>query len=595
MLSNLRNTVLTVLVLALLLAVGLQLFIVERVFLLRDVQSENLDIYAKTRQIEDVLSHGVTSLTIGELPGDRWLENLQSFSGQLPCCEEGAAAIVEALSIPNPSKRATLGAIEEYKSALSAYLGERESAVRVTREQNQLLPWLAGFVILLILLGVWILMRQTILLPVEALLGVVRSAQRGDEVKFTTSRIIPAELVELGSSFESVFVQLRDQIAGRDYELRLARETARSEAEKMSLELAELVDGSSSAIFALGTDGRIKTWNRKIAALTGVPTQVATGSPFEMRFLSGTYRLDFHEAFQKSLAGKPVESMKIPILSETLVVVELLLSISPQKNRDGEIIGVTGFGHPVGDFLEQTAREVEQQRIAHFNELATGAAHQFNQPLQNMRLYLANALNRLRMEDIDRVTLAKKLRGVDEQLTRMSDIVDHLRDFGRSSPPIPGGFDPLTVIERCVELNRGVFAERGIRLTLNSDVDKARVNGHPLQIEKALIAVLDNAREALADEAPEQPVVSVSVHKNDSKEFYILVTDNGGGIDSTILPRIFDPFFTTRLNTRNVGLGLSSARAAIEGIDGQITMASGKGSTTVRISVPLIIGEQHGG
>ena len=68
----------------------------------------------------------------------------------------------------------------------------------------------------------------------------------------------------------------------------------------------------------------------------------------------------------------------------------------------------------------------------------------------------------------------------------------------------------------------------------------------------------------------------------------ISIKDNGGGIDIAVIDKIFDPFFTTKIVGKNVGLGLASARALIEDIDGEINLSCSGEFTVVDMSIPLV-------
>ena len=86
--------------------------------------------------------------------------------------------------------------------------------------------------------------------------------------------------------------------------------------------------------------------------------------------------------------------------------------------------------------------------------------------------------------------------------------------------------------------------------------------GTPLQVEgKCLIAIFDNATEALVATRPVAPVIGVSAGINaQANSANVSIRDNGGGLDVAHLDKVFDPFFTTKINGKNVGLGLASSR-----------------------------------
>ncbi len=169
----------------------------------------------------------------------------------------------------------------------------------------------------------------------------------------------------------------------------------------------------------------------------------------------------------------------------------------------------------------------------------------------------------------------------------MSEIIDHLREFGRPVEPLPDGFQIATVIERALELSRGSLVEQGIEVTLDCQLSNEIANGHPLQIEKPLIALLNNAREALLEDAPSQPQITIVATSAGNDVAKIVVSDNGGGLAEELRDRIFEPFFSTRVGGKNVGLGLAVAQEAISDLGGRLRLDSVDGWTEATVVVPL--------
>ena len=113
------------------------------------------------------------------------------------------------------------------------------------------------------------------------------------------------------------------------------------------------------------------------------------------------------------------------------------------------------------------------------------------------------------------------------------------------------------------------------------------ISGHPLQIEKPLIALINNARDAIVDGGPQQGEVHIRAEKTSSCGVQVSVSDNGSGISSDLQGRIFEPFFTTRDGGGNVGLGLSVAKAMVEGLGGTLELSFQADHTVARIDLRL--------
>jgi C4-dicarboxylate-specific signal transduction histidine kinase len=191
------------------------------------------------------------------------------------------------------------------------------------------------------------------------------------------------------------------------------------------------------------------------------------------------------------------------------------------------------------------------------------------------------------MPEIDQQSLAEKLSGIDAELSTVSEIIDHLREFGRPVEPMPNGFQIATVIERCLDLSRGSLVEHGIEVTLDCQLSNEMANGHPLQIEKPLIALLNNAREAVLEGAPSNPKITIVATAVGADIAKIVVSDNGCGFTEDLRDRVFEPFFSTRTADKNVGLGLSVAQAVLNDLGGRLNLDSDNGWTTATMVVPL--------
>jgi len=563
-------------------------FAISRVTELRDLQARLLIDVENAIEMRSYIDHSVRHLADGQVPDDRWWNAFETLPTPSNCCALQLQQVLQMRGADSnyPVLKERLYVLQDAIAAPADMLKERVEAMK---EANQPLPYFVVLSITLMLVMYWSILQRGVLIPIERLERAVREQDIDTPFEFEAPKFMANEIQILAQAFAAVISRLEDDLLSRNTELELAKDSARRESRERAEELAELIDGSGSPIFGVDSKGAIDAWNRKIASLTGVPGETAIGKIFERGFLDASNRIKFHEAVEKALSGQAVEGLEIAVFAKMGGALQLLLNVSPVRSEAGDIIGVTCFGHQVGEFLASTAKLFERQRTTYFNELAGGAAHQLNQPLQKMRLYLANAQNRLRRPEIDKPLLAEKLMGADNELTRMAEIIDHLRLFGKPSSPVEGGFSLTTVVDRCVALVKNGMLEQGIVLKIENELGSQFVNGHPLQLEKCLIAVFDNSREALLEANREGAEIIIRAWLDVSQRCArISIKDNGGGIDIAVIDKIFDPFFTTKIVGKNVGLGLASARALIEDIDGEINLSCSGEFTVVDMSIPLV-------
>ena len=585
---RLRQILVIAVVSIVLIATGSLAMVYNRVVDLRDSQTELIIVLERTGETAVLLEEGRSQLQAGGVLQDTWWRQVKNMMLPYDCCLLELQQL-SALDAPQVQSTQVLHQIDVLKQAKQRALDEALTHVATLKAANAPLPFLVAFSLSIMFVILWSLLNRGMLIPIERLAKTVSAP--GARMRFTASlnNGSASEVILLAEAFDGLVSQLETDIQRREIDLAAARETVRLEERARADEYAELIDGSSSPIFSIDLSGAITSWNRQIARFTGLIPNAAIGKIFDRAFLDGSSRVDFGDAVRTAVAGSSVQGIDVSIVTGVGTNMRLLLNLSPRRAFDGSITGVTCFGYEVEEFLSSTAKVFERQQTTYFNDLATGAAHLLAQPMQKMRLYLANAQNRLRRPEVDKALISEKLSGIDGELSRMGEIIDHLRLFGKKTPPVDGVFSLAAVIDRCAELVGGRLAEQGISLELNNELGSQHVFGHPLQVEKCLIAIFDNATEALVATRPVAPVIGVSADINaQANSANISIRDNGGGLDVAHLDKVFDPFFTTKIKGKNVGLGLASSRALIEEIGGQVTLQSSGGETIVKISLPFI-------
>jgi C4-dicarboxylate-specific signal transduction histidine kinase len=223
---------------------------------------------------------------------------------------------------------------------------------------------------------------------------------------------------------------------------------------------------------------------------------------------------------------------------------------------------------------EQELRDKQEQlvqagKLATLGELTTGVAHELNNPLNNIGLFIGNATDQLRLGLSDPERIEQELEKAMEQVRKATSIISHLRTFGRAAPVSVERVDVDEVIERSLSLMQEQLRLRGIEVELDLCLDELIVLGNAIQLEQVFINLLTNARDAL-EEAPEKTIRIATA--SDGKEIRIAFADTGCGIAADIEQRIFDPFFTTKEVGTGTGLGLSITYSIVKEHGGEITV-----------------------
>jgi C4-dicarboxylate-specific signal transduction histidine kinase len=255
--------------------------------------------------------------------------------------------------------------------------------------------------------------------------------------------------------------------------------------------------------------------------------------------------------------------------------------------------------HIMGDLRETTAemrrreqelREKQEQlvqagKLATLGELTTGVAHELNNPLNNTGLFVGNAIDLIELGATDNRRIVRELRNAMQQVRKATEIISHLRTFGRAAPVRREPISLRQVIERALSLMQAQLRLREVLVTVDLGPEEPVVVGNAIQLEQVFINLLTNARDAVADSPRRAIRISGSVGP---AAVEVAVADTGHGIPPELALRIFDPFFTTKEVGKGTGLGLSITYAIVREHGGSIAVVSppGEGATFL-IHLPL--------
>ena len=255
--------------------------------------------------------------------------------------------------------------------------------------------------------------------------------------------------------------------------------------------------------------------------------------------------------------------------------------------------------HIMGDLQETTAemrrreqelRDKQEQlvqagKLAILGELTTGVAHELNNPLNNIGLFVGNAIDLIELGGANTEQIVRELRQATQQVRKATEIISHLRTFGRAAPVRREPISLRQVIDRSLSLMQEQLRLREIEVTVDLGPDEPVVLGNPIQLEQIFINLLTNGRDAVADSPRKAIRISGSVG---SAMVEVAFTDTGEGIPPGLEQRIFDPFFTTKQVGKGTGLGLSITYGIIKEHGGTISVVSPPGDgATFLINLPL--------
>lgn len=239
--------------------------------------------------------------------------------------------------------------------------------------------------------------------------------------------------------------------------------------------------------------------------------------------------------------------------------------------------------------LEQDAKLTQASKMATLGEMATGIAHEINQPLNAIQVgtdFLAKMIKR--NQEIPPEQLLKVSRNISDQVARCSIIINHLREFGRKSDfhvyPIDLNIpirDVFTMLGQQLKL-------RNIEVTLDLTEPLPHIQGDTNRLEQIFLNLVTNARDAMESLPPEKPRRLTISTRQVGDTVAATVTDTGEGISEQTREKIFEPFFTTKQVGKGTGLGLSISFNLVKDFNGDIEVDSALGEgTTFTLTFPI--------
>lgn len=229
------------------------------------------------------------------------------------------------------------------------------------------------------------------------------------------------------------------------------------------------------------------------------------------------------------------------------------------------------------DFKASKSKLIQSNKLSSLGEIASGIAHEINQPLQVICIHADMCQDSLQKKNYHLVD--KSFRSIISQVERIEKIVKQVGSFGRDSELDNYNQEvPATIFENVIDIVINQYNQENVELrqVLPSSLPSLLCN--KIQIEQVLVNLLINAKDAVED--CDEKIVFIKAHDKQGK-LYIEVSDSGSGIAPSKLDDIFTPFYTTKALGRGTGLGLSISYSIIHQHKGELQVSSkiGKGST----------------
>lgn len=357
--------------------------------------------------------------------------------------------------------------------------------------------------------------------------------------------------------------------------------------------LFQAIDQAGEGILIFSAEGNIQYVNSIFERITSYRRSELLNKPFEYLPFDVSSRKEMEQSWLRVRSSQPWRG-KIDMYRKDGPKITLDMVVKPVIDAEGRLSSIIASCKDVTYDLLKEEQQKRAQRLEAIGRLTGGIAHDFNNILSAIIGYAELAGDDLEPESDS----AQNLMEVLKSATRAKEMIAQLIAFSRQEEAKTEILELVDHVRESVRFLRS-YLPRSIKISERYTQEQCTVIAVPGQIHQIIINLGTNAMHALQREGAilEIGVESISFNSKDMKAFpeldqckymKITVSDNGTGIDPSILDHIFDPYFTTKNANEGTGLGLSIVHSIVQSHHGAIRIDSELGvGTTFTIYLPL--------
>jgi histidine kinase len=323
------------------------------------------------------------------------------------------------------------------------------------------------------------------------------------------------------------------------------------------IEPDDVLNGLGSIIIVTSLDGQVLYLNREALRTFRLSKEDASGKHLDALVPALNWN-SIGGTLSDGLLNKRLVRLADVVLETNGSEIILGFSALPITGAEGRISAFLLHGSDITVKRNLERQLVQTSKMATIGEMATGIAHEINQPLNIMKLASQRLEDAVKEGYDDHDFIKERTAVIIEQIHRISGIIEHIKEFGRKGDD----FIPVNIndpIRNACRLLGEQMRSHGIEYVFNLDDSLPAITGNSSRLEQLFINLLVNSRDALAERSGEGAIKKITIFSiRDAIPGMLKVEymDNGPGIAPENIDRIFEPFFTTKKGI-GTGLGLS--------------------------------------
>lgn len=359
--------------------------------------------------------------------------------------------------------------------------------------------------------------------------------------------------------------------------------TRQKQAETAAMEEKERAEQylyiSRAMIVGLDARGNVNLINPLGCEILGYSEEEIVGRNWFETVLPEEKREAVEAVFRQVITGitEPLSYFENEIMNRNGETRYIAWNNTVQRDSNGVIVGTLSSGQDITERKQAEEDATRHQReLAHVmrlstvGEMASGLAHEINQPLNAVTSYCEAALVRLEKPTVSSsgVEIDEILRRAIAQARRASDVIRHLRTFLKKGDSQKQAIELDQLVRSAAQFFGREIQNPDLPIELRLQGNGSSIFANEVQIEQVLLNLFLNGRDAMdsIDKKNEELILETRVLPNSCVE--VRFSDNGPGIPDAMLGKIFEPFHTTKEN--GMGIGLSISRSIVENHGGHM-------------------------
>ena len=339
-------------------------------------------------------------------------------------------------------------------------------------------------------------------------------------------------------------------------------------------------------IVALNSEGDITLINKRGCEVLGYKEEEIIGKNWFDLCIPEKIREEVIKTFRKLIAGEldVTEYYENPILTRKGEERIIAWKNTIVRNKAGDIVGTLSSGEDITDRKRVEAELIRSEKLASVGQLAAGVAHEVNNPLAGILIYIKLLLKRYKQKKLQTEETEKQLEKIGRETERCSRIIKNLLDFSRQTEVKLRPVNINKVIEATFSIIGHQISLENVKAEMELSTSLPSILVDFDQIQQALMNIMLNAAQAMPNGGELKITTSlakrVKIGRSIRDAIRIDISDTGVGIPQENLDKLFTPFFTTKEKGKGVGLGLSVVHGIIERHHGKIEIKSNPGAGT---------------